>query len=151
MQLSLLLYTFRDIYYENVALWGNQTVLDEAVTQLTRLLSLPRRCININATSKGLVAGCLTFVDANDKLVDCQTPTGTVLLKPQPLAHWRFMYSFVVPPLFFVSPFFFFFFLFTTWCIQAFWYQTTWINWVSFGVRPFAFWWSKKTAPSRSC
>nr|SVE69937.1 EOG090X09ZG [Eubosmina coregoni] len=69
----------RDIYYENVALWGNQTVLDEAVTQLTRLLSLPRRCININATSKGLVAGCLTFVDANDKLVDCQTPTGILI------------------------------------------------------------------------
>ena len=60
-----------------MALWGNQTLLDEAVTQLTRLLSLPRRCINITATSKGLVAGTLTFVDGDDRLVDCQTPTGT--------------------------------------------------------------------------
>ena len=71
-------FTCRDIYYEDVALWGNQTVLDDAVTQLTRLLSLPRRCINITATSKGLVAGSLTFLDGNDRLVDCQTPTGTL-------------------------------------------------------------------------
>lgn len=68
---------FRDIYYEDMALWGSQSVLDGLVTQLTRLLGVPRRCLHIDATSKGLVAGSLTFLDADGRLVDCNTPTGT--------------------------------------------------------------------------
>lgn len=71
-------FVFRDIYYEDVTLWGSQTLLDETVTQLTRLLRIPRHCINIRATSKGLVAGSLTFLDPSGKLVDCQTPNGTL-------------------------------------------------------------------------
>lgn len=47
------------------------------VTQLTRLIDVPRRCLHIDATAKGLVAGPLTFVDADEKFVDCNTPTGT--------------------------------------------------------------------------
>nr|SVE93141.1 EOG090X09ZG [Moina brachiata] len=71
--------TKRDIYYEDVTLWGSQTLLDEIVTQLTRLLRIPRHCINIRATSKGLVAGSLTFLDPSGKLVDCRTPNGILI------------------------------------------------------------------------
>ena len=67
---------FSDIYYEDVSLWGNQTALDNTVTQMTRLLNLPRRCLHIDATSKGLVAGSLNFFDGDGKLVDCTSPTG---------------------------------------------------------------------------
>ena len=74
--LSVLFYLFRDIYYEDVALWGNQPVLDSTVTQMTKLLNIPRCCLNIGATSKGLVAGSLNFLDGDGKLIDCQTPTG---------------------------------------------------------------------------
>ncbi len=70
----------RDIYYEDVSIWGNQRVLDETVTQLTRLLDVPRRCLHIDATAKGLVAGPLTFLDADGKLVDCKTPNGIEIL-----------------------------------------------------------------------
>nr|SVE94376.1 EOG090X09ZG [Simocephalus serrulatus] len=71
--------TKRDIYYEDVSLWGNQMTLDNTVTQMTRLLNLPRRCLNIGATSKGLVAGALNFLDGEGKLVNCQTPTGILI------------------------------------------------------------------------
>nr|SVE75264.1 EOG090X09ZG [Daphnia dolichocephala] len=71
--------TKRDIYYEDVSLWGNQPVLDSTVTQMTRLLNIPRCCLNIDATSKGLVAGSLNFLDGDGKLVDCQTPTGILI------------------------------------------------------------------------
>nr|SVE86890.1 EOG090X09ZG [Daphnia similis] len=71
--------TKRDIYYEDVSLWGNQPVLDSTVTQMTRLLNIPRRCLNIGATSKGLVAGSLNFLDGDGKLVDCQSPTGILI------------------------------------------------------------------------
>jgi hypothetical protein len=46
------------------------------VTQMTKLLNIPRCCLNIGATSKGLVAGSLNFLDGDGKLIDCQTPTG---------------------------------------------------------------------------
>nr|SVE93755.1 EOG090X09ZG [Scapholeberis mucronata] len=71
--------TKRDIYYEDVSLWGNQAALDNLVTQLTRLVGLPRRCLNIGATSKGLVAGSLTFLDANGRVIQCQTPNGVLI------------------------------------------------------------------------
>nr|SVE91275.1 EOG090X09ZG [Daphnia sinensis] len=71
--------TKRDIYYEDVSIWGNQPVLDSTVTQMTRLLNIPRRCLNIGATSKGLVAGSLNFLDGDGKLVDCQSPTGILI------------------------------------------------------------------------
>nr|SVE73075.1 EOG090X09ZG [Ceriodaphnia reticulata] len=71
--------TKRDIYYEDVSVWGNQTALDKTVTQMTRLLNLPRHCLHIGATSKGLVAGSLNFIDADGKLVNCQSPTGILI------------------------------------------------------------------------
>nr|SVE85633.1 EOG090X09ZG [Daphnia pulicaria] len=71
--------TKRDIYYEDVSLWGSQPVLDSMVTQMTKLLNIPRCCLNIGATSKGLVAGSLNFLDGDGKLIDCQTPTGILI------------------------------------------------------------------------
>ena len=68
----------RDIYFEDVSLWSSQMVLDDTVTQVSRLLNVPRHCLNIGATSKGLVAGSLSFVDAHRRAVDCRTsPTGS--------------------------------------------------------------------------
>lgn len=87
----------RDIYYEDVSLWGSQTLLDETVTQLTRLLRIPRHCINIRATSKGLVAGALTFLDASGKLVDCRTPNGS-LAPPPPFSLINPIYIGVLVP-----------------------------------------------------
>jgi len=62
-----------------VDVWTSQTELDGVVTQVSQLLSVPRQCLNINATSKGLVAGSLSFLDPQRKLIDCQTPTGILI------------------------------------------------------------------------
>ena len=66
------------MFYEDVDLWGSQTVVDGLVTQLTRLLDVPRHLLHIEASAKGLVAGSLTFLGADGKVVDCNTPTGTI-------------------------------------------------------------------------
>nr|SVE92526.1 EOG090X09ZG [Megafenestra aurita] len=89
--------TKRDIYYEDVSVWGNQTALDNTLTQLTRLLNVPRRCLNIDATSKGLVAGSLNFLDGEGKLVDCQTPTGILIPNDiENLSQFRTRASFIL-------------------------------------------------------
>jgi DNA topoisomerase VI subunit A len=63
----------RDLYYEDVSLWTNQLVLDETVVTLTRLLNVPRHCVNISATSKGLVSGSVSFLDSAGRLVNCSS------------------------------------------------------------------------------
>lgn len=54
-------------------------VLDQTLVKLTRLLDVPRRCLNISATCKGIVAGSLTYLDESGRRVDCRTPTGKSL------------------------------------------------------------------------
>lgn len=62
--------TKRHIFYENVALFGSQGVVDAIVEDIACLLQVPRRALNVMATSKGVFAGDIRFRDASGNLVD---------------------------------------------------------------------------------
>ncbi|XP_037076912.1 meiotic recombination protein SPO11-like [Pollicipes pollicipes] len=46
--------TKRDIYYQEVALFGSQRAVDALLDDVTRLLAIPRQSSHVRATSKGL-------------------------------------------------------------------------------------------------
>ncbi|XP_065309226.1 meiotic recombination protein SPO11 [Dermacentor albipictus] len=62
--------TKRQIFYEDVSLFGSQTIVDAIVEDIACMLQVPRRCLNILATSKGVFAGDIRFRDASGNLVD---------------------------------------------------------------------------------
>ncbi|KAF8514257.1 topoisomerase acting in meiosis, partial [Hysterangium stoloniferum] len=49
--------TKRDIYYQDVALFKTQSVVDEVVEFLARILEVPRGNLNVRASPKGLFCG----------------------------------------------------------------------------------------------
>eukprot|EP01061_Rhynchopus_euleeides_P032750 TRINITY_DN5450_c0_g2_i1.p1 TRINITY_DN5450_c0_g2~~TRINITY_DN5450_c0_g2_i1.p1 ORF type:complete len:363 (+),score=116.40 TRINITY_DN5450_c0_g2_i1:112-1200(+) len=53
--------TKRDIYYMDTVLFETQASVDKAIDDLACTLQVTRGTLNINATSKGLVAGQLTY------------------------------------------------------------------------------------------
>ncbi|CAG8435569.1 8469_t:CDS:10 [Funneliformis caledonium] len=63
--------TKRDIYYKDVKLFGNPQTVDLIIDELACLFRIPRSCLNVIASSKGLVAGSLKLFQ-NDRIVlDC--------------------------------------------------------------------------------
>ncbi|XP_021362442.1 meiotic recombination protein SPO11-like, partial [Mizuhopecten yessoensis] len=72
--------TKRDIYYQDVSGFGSQAQLDEVVDNLSCLLDIPRWGLHVLASSKGCVAGDLSFQDGDGNLVDCKsTRTGVMV------------------------------------------------------------------------
>ncbi|XP_063968055.1 meiotic recombination protein SPO11-like [Lytechinus pictus] len=70
--------TKRDLYYSDVQSFGSQSIVDDIVDNLCCLLQVPRRCLHILATSKGLVYGDLRFTDVSGSYIDCsRNRTGT--------------------------------------------------------------------------
>ncbi|KAL3207499.1 hypothetical protein MRX96_039663 [Rhipicephalus microplus] len=67
--------TKRQIFYEDVALYGSQATVDSIVEDIACLLQVPRRCLNIVATSKGVFAGYIRFRDPSGNLVDGSVAT----------------------------------------------------------------------------
>ena len=56
--------TRRDLYYQHVSDYGSQAEVDAAVGVISAMLRVPRLHLRLLATSKGLVAGSLSYVNA---------------------------------------------------------------------------------------
>ncbi|CAG8788015.1 34115_t:CDS:10, partial [Racocetra persica] len=63
--------TKRDIYYKDVRLFGNQHTVDAAIDELACLFRVPRACLNVTASAKGLVAGALKIIQKDKTILDC--------------------------------------------------------------------------------
>ncbi|KAM6147805.1 meiotic recombination protein SPO11 isoform 3-T3 [Erethizon dorsatum] len=63
--------TKRDIYYTDSQLFGNQTVVDNIIDDISCMLKIPRRSLHILSTSKGLIAGNLRYVEEDGTRVNC--------------------------------------------------------------------------------
>ena len=69
--------TKRDMFYHDPKAFGSQTVLNEIVDNISCMLRVPRWHLHVMATSKGLVAGDLAYMELDGARVDCsQTATG---------------------------------------------------------------------------
>ncbi|XP_006141943.2 meiotic recombination protein SPO11, partial [Tupaia chinensis] len=63
--------TKRDIYYTDSQLFGNQTVVDSIINDISCMLKVPRRSLHILSTSKGLIAGNLGYIEEDGTKVNC--------------------------------------------------------------------------------
>ncbi|XP_027709095.1 meiotic recombination protein SPO11 isoform X1 [Vombatus ursinus] len=63
--------TKRDIYYTDIQLFGNQSVVDNIINDISCMLKVPRRNLHILSTSKGLIAGNLSFIEEDGTKVNC--------------------------------------------------------------------------------
>ncbi|ELW71194.1 mRNA export factor [Tupaia chinensis] len=61
----------RDIYYTDSQLFGNQTVVDSIINDISCMLKVPRRSLHILSTSKGLIAGNLGYIEEDGTKVNC--------------------------------------------------------------------------------
>ncbi|XP_006186198.1 meiotic recombination protein SPO11 isoform X2 [Camelus ferus] len=67
--------TKRDIYYTDSQLFGNQTVVDNIINDISCMLKVPRRSLHILSTSKGLIAGNLRYIEEDGTKVNCTCAT----------------------------------------------------------------------------
>ncbi|KAM4842620.1 meiotic recombination protein SPO11 isoform 3-T3 [Thomomys bottae] len=63
--------TKRDIYYTDSQLFGNQSVVDTIIDDISCMLKVPRRSLHILSTSKGLIAGNLRYMEEDGTRVNC--------------------------------------------------------------------------------
>ncbi|VCX30566.1 unnamed protein product [Gulo gulo] len=63
--------TKRDIYYTDSQLFGNQTVVDNIINDISCMLKMPRISLHILSTSKGLIAGNLRYLEEDGTRVHC--------------------------------------------------------------------------------
>ncbi|XP_072936669.1 meiotic recombination protein W68 [Epargyreus clarus] len=71
--------TRRELFYQNVARFRNQSNLDVGVRDVCCLLESPPWNLGIVATAKGLVAGPLIMRCRDGSTMDCMTAGGTLL------------------------------------------------------------------------
>ncbi|KAJ3092073.1 endodeoxyribonuclease [Quaeritorhiza haematococci] len=74
--------TKRDIYYQDVKLFKSQCVVDQAIEDLACTFAVPRHCLRVVASSKGLVAGCLVIYLKDGTRLDCSQCGDQGLLIP---------------------------------------------------------------------
>ncbi|XP_067324310.1 meiotic recombination protein SPO11 [Anolis sagrei] len=67
--------TKRDIFYTDTVLFGNQKVVDDIITDISCMLKIPRRNLHILSTSKGLIAGNLSYIEEDGTKVNCTCST----------------------------------------------------------------------------
>lgn len=68
--------TKRDIYYSNVPFFQNQHTVDEAISDISCMLGVPRHSLNVLSTSKGLIGGDLKFKDVDGNILKCSVNEG---------------------------------------------------------------------------
>ncbi|NXK98921.1 SPO11 protein, partial [Formicarius rufipectus] len=71
--------TKRDIYYSDTLLFGSQSVVDGIINDISCMLKIPRRSLHILSTTKGFVAGNLSYTEEDGTKVNC-TCSGTVCI-----------------------------------------------------------------------
>uniref|UniRef100_G1R5X4 DNA topoisomerase (ATP-hydrolyzing) n=1 Tax=Nomascus leucogenys TaxID=61853 RepID=G1R5X4_NOMLE len=62
---------YLDIYYTDSQLFGNQTVVDNIINDVSCMLKVSRRSLHILSTSKGLIAGNLRYIEEDGTKVNC--------------------------------------------------------------------------------
>lgn len=67
---------YRELFYQNVSRFRNQTKLDIGVRDVCCLLDSPPWSLGIVATAKGLIAGPLKIFNADGTVVDCMASGG---------------------------------------------------------------------------
>ncbi|XP_048676480.1 meiotic recombination protein SPO11 [Lepidochelys kempii] len=73
--------TKRDIYYSDTLLFGNQSVVDNIVNDISCMLKIPRRSLHILSTTKGCIAGNLSYTEEDGTKVNC-TCSATAVIVP---------------------------------------------------------------------
>jgi len=68
--------TKRELFYRYINDYLNQANLDESVTIISVMLQIPRQNLHIMATSKGLIAGNLSYLNEDGVEVDCRLASG---------------------------------------------------------------------------
>lgn len=63
--------TKRDLYYSNVNFYQTQHAVDEAVSDISCMLGVPRHALHILSSSKGLLYGDLSFSDNDGNIIVC--------------------------------------------------------------------------------
>nr|XP_020653142.1 meiotic recombination protein SPO11 isoform X1 [Pogona vitticeps] len=67
--------TKRDIFYTDTIHFGNQRVVDNIINDISCLLKIPRRSLHILSTSKGCIAGNLSYLEEDGTKVICTFST----------------------------------------------------------------------------
>lgn len=70
----------RDIYYRDPELFVKQAVVDRYIDDLAYTLSISRHALNIVATAKGLIAGCLGILKKDNQTLDCSSDDDGILI-----------------------------------------------------------------------
>ncbi|NXC82320.1 SPO11 protein, partial [Cercotrichas coryphoeus] len=73
--------TKRDIYYSATLLFGSQSVVDQIINDISCMLKIPRRSLHVLATTKGFVAGNLSYMEEDGTKVNC-TCSATAVTVP---------------------------------------------------------------------
>ncbi|KAL9835279.1 meiotic recombination protein SPO11 isoform 4-T19 [Geothlypis trichas] len=63
--------TKRDIYYSDTLLFGSQSVVDQIINDISCMLKIPRRSLHVLSTTKGFVAGNLSYTEEDGTKVNC--------------------------------------------------------------------------------
>uniref|UniRef100_A0A8D2LC41 DNA topoisomerase (ATP-hydrolyzing) n=1 Tax=Varanus komodoensis TaxID=61221 RepID=A0A8D2LC41_VARKO len=67
--------TKRDIFYTDPAHFCNQRVVDDIINDISCMLKIPRRNLHILSTSKGCIAGNLSYIEEDGTRVNCTCST----------------------------------------------------------------------------
>ncbi|XP_042318494.1 meiotic recombination protein SPO11 isoform X3 [Sceloporus undulatus] len=65
----------QDIFYTDTTHFGNQRVVDDIITDISCMLKIPRRNLHILSTSKGCIAGNLSYIEEDGTKVNCTCST----------------------------------------------------------------------------
>ncbi|RVE70691.1 hypothetical protein OJAV_G00067650 [Oryzias javanicus] len=74
--------TKRDVYYNNTQLFGSQRSVDMIVDDISCMLKVSRRALHVLATSKGLIAGDLCYLEEDGTRIDCRSSSAAVSVSP---------------------------------------------------------------------
>ncbi|XP_021272177.1 meiotic recombination protein SPO11 isoform X3 [Numida meleagris] len=84
--------TKRDIYYSDTLLFGSQSVVDNLINEISCMLKIPRRSLHILSTTKGFVAGNLSYTEEDGTKVNC-TCGATAVTVPSNVQGIKNLYS----------------------------------------------------------
>ncbi|XP_061231346.1 meiotic recombination protein SPO11 isoform X3 [Neopsephotus bourkii] len=70
-----------DIYYSDILLFGSQSVVDNIINDISCMLRIPRRSLHVLSTTKGFVAGNLSYTEEDGTKVNC-TCSATAVTVP---------------------------------------------------------------------
>ncbi|NXS39774.1 SPO11 protein, partial [Balaeniceps rex] len=83
------------IYYSDTLLFGSQSVVDNIINDISCMLKIPRRSLHILSTTKGFVAGNLSYTEEDGTKVNCTCGATVCIIKhlnrKDLISHAKFM------------------------------------------------------------